>query len=64
MGNEFPRIQYGVGTNKPTHFSQKIFLRYSWYYPPQTDILSLCKGGYGGRGGPIGGYTPCQRGVN
>ena len=31
-------------------------------YPPQTDILTHSKGGYGGRGPHIGGCTPCQRG--
>ena len=47
-----------VGTNKPTIFIPKFFLRYIRYYPPQTDILSLYKGGYGGEGG----YTPMPEG--
>ena len=32
------------------------------YYPPQTDVLSYSKGGYGGEGAPIGGYTPMPEG--
>jgi hypothetical protein len=36
-------------------FFPKIFLCYRRDYPPQTDILTLYKGGYGGRGPHIGG---------
>ena len=45
-----------------TFFSPKIFLRNIGDYPPKTDIMTLYKGGYGGRGPLYGGYTPCQRG--
>ncbi len=56
------RLVYRRGTNKPTIFSPKIFLRYLRYYPPQTDNMTLCKGGYP-RGDPLyGGCTPMPEG--
>ena len=52
-----PRIM-GGGFIPPTilpeggKFFPKIFLLNRRDYPPQTDILTLYKGGYGGRGPP------------
>ena len=43
-------------------FFQKIYFRNPYYCPPQTDILTYSKGGYGGTPPHIGGYTPCQGG--
>jgi len=31
---------------------------------PIYDILSVCKGGYGGEGAPIGGYAPMPEGAH
>jgi hypothetical protein len=47
-----------INTEKKVKIFPKIYLRNLRYYPPQTDILTYSKGGYGGRGG----LSPPKRG--
>ena len=44
-------LSYQINTPKRDIFFPKIYLRNLRYYPPQNDILTYSKGGYGGRGG-------------